>query len=137
MKKLLFLAATLMSFNCFAYTSITMNTDALLETKPIFGYPTYSGRDGKRSAYCSVRMSAPNSSKETVLVPAGTKFFVTSVYIDVCPQDWGRRCELAVAARNHDGSIEMDLDCYHEGIFASRFTVDKVNRLVKNIAHVE
>lgn len=137
MKKVLFLAATLMSLNSFAFTTVTMKTDAQLERTQLMPYLYYSASDGGRLKGCAIRLKAPQSSEQSLLVRAGTVFHVTSVYRDNCGRDWGKQCKLGVSARSSNGDVSMDLTCTHEGMFANRFTPEKVNHILEDIANVQ
>ena len=136
MKFFLFLAMTLASLQSFAFTSITVKSEAKLTQSEITKSLNFSVSDGKGSDYCIVTLSSVENN-DSLIIPAGTVFEVTSVDQNACGNDWGRVCRLDVSARNHDKNVNLSLICKNKGIFAKELTESKVNKISKNIISVK
>ncbi|MBS1970089.1 MAG: hypothetical protein JSU04_07260 [Bdellovibrionales bacterium] len=142
MKKILFFAITLLTLNSFAFTSITLQKDIeLLPAKfPVKGAEkdlVYKASNGVFNTDCAFQVTDKNNPSPSRIVSAGTRFEVTSVYRNNCGQDWGKQCKLGVSAESSDGNLAVDLHCSHTGVFASKFSPEKVNRYLHKTIHVE
>lgn len=142
MKKVLFLAVTLLSLNSFAFTTITLKTDIQLLPPqfPFSGHEkdlVYTNSKGVLNTDCRIDIVDKNNPSPSLWVSAGTRFEVTSVYRDNCGRDWGKQCKLGVSALSADGKLEASLRCSHTGFLASRFSPEKVNRYMEKFIHVE
>jgi hypothetical protein len=131
MKKILFLAMAIASFQSFAFTSITMKSEAKLTQSKFTNSLYFSVSDGKGSDYCTVTL-ASDENIDSLIIPAGTIFEVTNVDQNACGNDWGRVCRLDVSAVNHDTNVNLSLTCKNKGIFAKELTESKVNKIFKN-----
>ena len=131
MKTFLFLALTLTSLQSFAFTSVTLKSEAKLVKGGINNSLYFSTTDGKGSDYCTISLTSSDNT-DLLTVPAGTFFEVTSVLQNNCVRDWGRQCRLDLEAFNQEKGVNLYLTCKDRGAFASELTESKVNKIAKN-----
>lgn len=136
MKKFLLLAVALTSFQSFAFTSITVKSEAKLTQNETTKSLYFSVSDGKGNDYCRVTLTSTENN-DSLIIPASTVFEVTSVEQNACGNDWGRVCRLDVSARNHEKNVNLSLTCKDKGIFARELTESKVNKISKNTISVK
>src|SRR5437868_1947658 len=142
MKKVLFLAVTLLSLNSFAFTTITLKADIQLLPPqfPFSGHEkdlVFANSNGVLNTDCSIKVIDKNNPSPSRWVSTGTRFEITSVYRNNCGRDWGKQCKLGVSAQSSDGNLEAELRCSHTGFLASKFSPEKVNRYLGKIINVE
>jgi hypothetical protein len=136
MKKFIFLSLSMISLNSFAFSTVTLKQDVTLTKSSIssnlFASATaYTGND-----YCNVTLSS-NLNEDKIVVKSGTVFEVSSVDQNACGNDWGRVCRLDLITRNSANDLDMHVICKDKGLFASKLTVEKVNKISKGLIVVK
>lgn len=132
MKKVLILVLTVASFQSFAFTSITLKSEAKLTQNNTTKALYFSASDSKGSDSCYISLTSVEN-KDSLVVAAGTVFEVTSIDQNACGNDWGRVCRLDISARNQEKNVNLTLTCKDKGLFAKELTESKVNKISKNI----
>ncbi|MDO9183743.1 MAG: hypothetical protein Q7U04_15115 [Bacteriovorax sp.] len=136
MKKILLLTIAMASFQTFAFTSITLKSEAKLVPGRFVKSLYFSTSDERGSDYCTVTLTSKENA-DSLVVAAGTVFEVTSIDQNACGNDWGHVCRLDLSARNHEKNVNLSLICKNKGIFARELTESKVNKIAKNIISVQ
>lgn len=131
MKTFLILGMILTSLPSFAFTSVTLKSEAKLVKSGTNNSLRFSATDGKGSDYCTISLTSSDNA-DLLIIPAGTVFEVTSVLQNNCVRDWGRQCRLDLEAFNQEKGVSLYLMCKDKGVFADKLSESKVNKIAKN-----
>ncbi|MBC7428623.1 MAG: hypothetical protein H7336_08435 [Bacteriovorax sp.] len=136
MKKLLFITLAFASFQTFAFTSLKLKEEVVLKSyggEAKLEAITYQQRG---NIFCVASMSS-NNNAETLSIPVGTSFEVTSVDQGGCKRDPVHECRLEVNGRNQDKNIDINLICASTGFFASEVTLSRAQLATSHILSIK
>lgn len=135
MKKLILLAAMTMSYQTFAFTSVTLNKEVKLTQNARLKYLQVAIREGS-DTYCQVDFTS-QENVDSLVIPKGSVFEITSLDQNACARDWGKQCRLDFSARNQELNINLSVLCKDRGFFANNFSEAKVGKVLKGAITVK
>lgn len=131
MKMFLIMSLAVLSLEVSAFTTITIKTEAKLVANKDTNTLEVSLDQFKGNDYCYVSLRSTENT-EALTLPAGTVFAVTEVTQNACGNDWGRQCRLDLSAYNQEKGVGLSMVCKNRGMFASKLSVSKVNKIVSS-----